>query len=57
MSDCRFGVSPVNYPDLDPVRVYAGDGWTGRQRMKRWVDLNVYMCVCARVCATLPACV
>ena len=18
MSDCRFGVSPVNYPDLDP---------------------------------------
>ena len=20
MSDCRFGVSPVNYPDPDPVR-------------------------------------
>ena len=21
MSDCRFGVSPVNYPDPDPVRI------------------------------------
>ena len=21
MSDCRFGVSPVNYPDPDPDRV------------------------------------
>ena len=21
MSDCRFGVSPVNYPDPDPVCV------------------------------------
>ena len=23
MSDCRFGVSPVNYPDPDPERVYS----------------------------------
>ena len=21
MSDCRFGVSPVNYPDPDPERI------------------------------------
>ena len=24
MSDCRFGVSPVNYPDPDPVGRYVG---------------------------------
>ena len=23
MSDCRFGVSPVNYPDPDPSKVYG----------------------------------
>ena len=23
MSDCRFGVSPVNYPDPDPVIKYT----------------------------------
>ena len=23
MSDCRFGVSPVNYPDPDPERKLA----------------------------------
>ena len=23
MSDCRFGISPVNYPDPDPERVYS----------------------------------
>ena len=34
--------------------VYAGDGWTDEQRMERWVDLNVFMCVCARPC--LRAC-
>ena len=82
MSDCRFGVSPVNYPDPDPancatgsveyvcmyaymcaclnVRVcmWATDG-QDRQRMERWVDLHVYMCVRAyvHVCATLPTCV
>ena len=22
MSDCRFGVSPVNYPDPDPGRIW-----------------------------------
>ena len=32
--------------------VYAGNGWMDRQRMKRWVDLNV----CMRVCMTLHAC-
>ena len=28
MSDCRFGVSPVNYPDPDPdykYEIYLGD--------------------------------
>ena len=32
--------------------VYAGDGWTDEQRMERWVDLNVFMyvCACARPC-------
>ena len=24
VSDCRFGVSPVNYPDPDPECVYGG---------------------------------
>ena len=24
MSDCRFGVSPVNYPDPDPDTVHRG---------------------------------
>ena len=33
MSDCRFGVSPVNYPDPDPeemcyLRMWAKDGQT-----------------------------
>ena len=23
MSDCRFGVSPVNYPDPDPERSFT----------------------------------
>ena len=36
------------------ARVYAGDGWTDGQRMEIWVDLNV--CMCVRVCTTLPAC-
>ena len=26
MSDCRFGVSPVNYPDPDPVGFSFDDG-------------------------------
>ena len=25
MSDCRFGVSPVNYPDPDPVHFIVND--------------------------------
>ena len=25
MSDCRFGVSPVNYPDPDPVKNAEND--------------------------------
>ena len=27
MSDCRFGVSPVNYPDPDPDPDVIGVGW------------------------------
>ena len=27
MSDCRFGVSPVNYPDLDPDVDRGGGQW------------------------------
>ena len=26
MSDCRFGVSPVNYPDPDPELTYENFG-------------------------------
>ena len=29
MSDCRFGVSPVNYPDPDPVHVCRKIGAAG----------------------------
>ena len=34
MSDCRFGVSPVNYPDPDPDCVFYGESlgaefWSG----------------------------
>ena len=35
MSDCRFGVSPVNYPDPDPdpiVNIRPSDG--------RWIDFS-----------------
>ena len=27
MSDCRFGVSPLNYPDPDPERGRPADEW------------------------------
>ena len=36
--------------------VYASVGWMDEQKIERWVDLNVFMCVCscARLC--LRAC-
>ena len=33
MSDCRFGVSPVNYPDPDPGR--------GNFILKHWYDNSI----------------
>ena len=50
MSDCRFGVSPVNYPDPDPDHDRTGqkmkqceDAKHGRKcwKMDRWVDLSI----------------
>ena len=29
MSDCRFGVSPVNYPDPDPGHTTDQSNWSG----------------------------
>ena len=38
MSDCRFGVSPVNYPDLDPDHVSNKSRNFERDSSSRSVD-------------------
>ena len=40
MSDCRFGVSPVNYPDPDPDDLYYG-AYPMSGRGKSFLDGNV----------------
>ena len=54
-TDYRSAALPTALPG--PLNGPATDGRDG-QRMERWVDLHVYMCVraCVHVCATLPAC-
>ena len=46
MSDCRFGVSPVNYPDPDPdpMSLMKVNPIRGQKQM------NIY-CACVRACA------
>ena len=36
MSDCRFGVSPVNYPDPDPDAMYTGGSLEVETSLKTW---------------------
>ena len=41
MSDCRFGVSPVNYPDPDPDPESRG---TFRQKARSLAPVNGWAC-------------
>ena len=41
MSDCRFGVSPVNYPDPDPLKCTARSAWMHCKEKKQKNQLAV----------------
>ena len=44
MSDCRFGLSPVNYPDLDPEQVL--DIILSRQRTTKALTAQMRRLIC-----------
>ena len=44
MSDCRFGVSPVNYPDPDPDQTQLMDGLMAKWWTDEWMDVEMNGC-------------
>ena len=42
MSDCRFGVSPVNYPDPDPERYFITSVKKFMQRLASGKKCSIY---------------
>ena len=43
MSDCRFGVSPVNYPDPDCIHSATGPSGGGKNKLRRIVCLKQHL--------------